>query len=85
MLSLTGLCSITEPAAPSGEIDTWHFQSRSFDEYAFDFDLALTQASFEAAGEPYTVTFHPSLQPITDDSWDSSCLSAADRNPSLCR
>lgn len=85
MLSLTTLCTITEPHPPSGEIDTWHFQSKSFDEFAFDYDLAEIQSNFEAAGEPYTVTFHPSLQPIDSDSWADECLSAASRNPSLCR
>lgn len=85
MLALTHLCTILEPAAPSGDIDIWRFLSKSFDDSAFADDLELTQSLFEAAGEPYTVQFCPAAVPTGYDDWGTECLTAFERSPSLSR
>jgi hypothetical protein len=66
----------------------FHFVSPQWDDATDELDLAAVFADLLAAAQPFTITAveHPGSDPADDfDNCSAQCLSAADRNPSLCR
>jgi len=66
----------------------FHFVSPTWDDITDEFDLPAVFADLLDAAQPFTITAveHPHSDPADDfDDYSAQCLSAADRNPSLCR
>lgn len=66
----------------------FHFVSPTWDDITDELDLPAVFADLLAAAQPFTITAveHPHSDPADDfDDYSAQCLSAADRNPSLCR
>lgn len=80
------LCTYLPDLPPSGEAERFFFTSAARTDWCHQHDLDDLHAAFDAEGLPYTVQFRPARPAdfLADSSWEHSCLTAADRNPSLC-
>lgn len=81
------LCTYLPDLPPSGEAERFFFVNDTRTDWCHDHDLDDLHAAFTAEGLPYTVQLRPALPADLgpETSWEDSCLTAADRNPSLCR
>ncbi|MFZ9656857.1 MAG: hypothetical protein ACO29V_14465 [Limnohabitans sp.] len=80
------LCTVLPDLPPREGAERNFFVSTSRSDWCHDEDLADLHDAFIAEGIPYTVQHQPATIDLDgpDLSWADSCLSAADRNPSLC-
>lgn len=84
---MQSLCTHLPDLPPAGEEDSYRFKNATRFSWCYDCDLSNMHAAFHAQGMPYTVQFRPAIEQFhcDDRSWEHSCLTAAERNPSLCR
>lgn len=81
------LCTDLPDLPPRAGAERNLFSSTLRSDWCHDEDLSTLHAAFAADGLPYTVQHQPAaLDPGGPDlSWADACLTAAERNPSLCR
>ena len=81
------LCTHLPDLPPAGEAERFFFVNDTRTDWCHEYDLDDLHAAFNAEGRPYTVQFRPALPEdhFDDRSWEDSCLTVADRNPSLCQ
>ena len=80
------LCTTLPNLQPRLGAERNFFSSALRTDWCHDEDLPDLHRSFTADGLPYTVQHQPAAIDLDgpDLSWADSCLTAADRNPSLC-
>lgn len=83
---MQSLCTHLPDLPPAGEVERFFFTNSTRTDWGYDYDLDELHTAFQSEGLPYTVQLRPAL-PLDngpDLSWEDSCLTAAERNPSLC-
>lgn len=76
-LTHSPLCTVLQPLPPSlADEPCWYFQGGGHDDYASEQTLEITQALYEASGEPYTVTPEPiiPMEEREPEQWSPSYL-----------
>lgn len=85
---MPSLCRRLPDLPADGTAERHVFANARRSAWCHDDDLADFHAEFSAEGLPYTLQTRPAAEDHADGddgSWEDACLSAAERNPSLCR
>lgn len=85
---MPSLCQRLPDLPAEGAAERHFFTNALRSDWCHDDDLQDLHAAFAADGLPYTLQTRPAAASLTGDddaSWEDACLSAAERNPSLCQ